>query len=162
MRDQIRTPGFRPRQVTLVTTRLEATVYRADDRAAWYRLRWPVDPALAPLKTPRHRDVRHGQRVAGVLQELPICAMVSHLVRRVMRQSATLQHPAVARRSGLEARRWLSPPSTGLPLGALLVNPLRPLRVAPRVKKRRPKPCPLMLTPRHAQRPPWVESEPTG
>jgi hypothetical protein len=40
--------------------------------------------------------------------------------------------------------------------GALSVNPPRPHRVEPRVKKRRPKRFPLMIKPRHALRQPWV------
>jgi hypothetical protein len=40
----------------------------------------------------------------------------------------------------------------GVPLVALMVNPIRPHRVEPRVKKRRPKPFPLMITPRQELR----------
>ena len=35
-------PGFRTRQITLVTTRLDAAVYGVDELAEWYRLRWPI------------------------------------------------------------------------------------------------------------------------
>jgi hypothetical protein len=70
----------------------------------------------------------------------------------VMWHSAILQHIAVERISFLDALRWLGAPSTGMPLGGLLVNPVRPYRVEPRVKKRRPKPFPLMLKPRQELR----------
>jgi hypothetical protein len=69
-----------------------------------------------------------------------------------MCQSATLQYLSVERISFLEALRWLGAPHTGMPLVALIVNPARPHRVEPRVKKRRPKPFPLMITPRHELR----------
>jgi hypothetical protein len=69
-----------------------------------------------------------------------------------MCQSAMLQHIGVERMSFLDALRWLSAPSTGMPLGALIVNPARPHRVEPRVKKRRPKSFPLMIKPRHVLR----------
>jgi hypothetical protein len=36
-------PGFRTRQITLVTTRLDAEVYRGADLAALYRQRWQVE-----------------------------------------------------------------------------------------------------------------------
>jgi hypothetical protein len=36
----ISTPGFRTRQITLVTTRLDPAVYRVADLAALYRQRW--------------------------------------------------------------------------------------------------------------------------
>jgi hypothetical protein len=39
-----------------------------------------------------------------------------------------------------------------MPLSALLVNHARPYRVEPRVKKRRPKAFPFMITPRHELR----------
>jgi hypothetical protein len=39
--------------------------------------------------------------------------------------------------------------SMSMPLSALLVNPARPQRVEPRVKKRRPKAFPFMVKPRH-------------
>jgi len=43
-------------------------------------------------------------------------------------------------------------PDTGVPLEALFVNPPRPNRVEPRVKKRRPKAFPFMTKPRRALR----------
>jgi Transposase DDE domain len=42
-------PGFRTHQITLVTTLLDAAVYRFDDLAELYRLRWQVETALAHL-----------------------------------------------------------------------------------------------------------------
>jgi hypothetical protein len=97
-------------------------------------------------------DVLHCKTVPGVLKELTVFAIVYNLVRLLMCQSATLQHIGVERISFVDALRWLSAPSTGLPLRALLVNPIRPHRVEPRVKKRRPKPFPLMITPRQELR----------
>jgi Transposase DDE domain len=152
VRYQISTPGFRTRQVTLVTTLRDATVYRVDDLAELYRRRWQVETALAQLKTSMKMDVLHCQTTPGVLKELAVFALVYNLVRMVMWHSARLQHIGVERISFLDALRWLSAPSTGIPLGALIVNPTRPHRVEPRVKKRRPKPFPLMITPRHELR----------
>jgi hypothetical protein len=48
--------------------------------------------------------------------------------------------------------RWLGAPDTGVPLEALFVNPARPNRVEPRVKKRRSKAFPVMTKPRRALR----------
>ena len=95
-------------------------------------------------------DVLHGKTVAGTLKELAVFAMVYNLVRLVMLQSAGLQHTAAERISFLDALRWLGAPRTRMPLMGLLVNPIRPHRVEPRVKKRRPKPFPLMIKPRQA------------
>jgi hypothetical protein len=98
------------------------------------------------------RDVLHGQTVTGVLKELTIVAIVDTLVRMVMWHAAMLPHSNVERISCLEARRWLGVPHTGLSRRALMVNPRRPHRVEPRVKKRRPKRFPLMLTRRQEWR----------
>jgi hypothetical protein len=138
--------------MTLVTTLLEAAVYRVADLAELYRRRWQVETSLVPRKTTMPRDVQHGQTVPSVLKELTVVAIVYTLVRMVMWPSATLQHIAVERLSFLDALRWLSAPHTGMPLVALIVNPARPHRVEPRVKKRRPKSFPLMIKPRQARR----------
>jgi hypothetical protein len=103
--------------------------------------------------------VLHCKTVSGVLKELTVFAIVYNLVRLVMRPSATLQHTAVERISFLDALRWLSAPSPGRPLMALLVNPARPHRVEPRVKKRRPKSFPFMIKPRQELRQQLVQQE---
>jgi hypothetical protein len=148
VRYQINTPGFRTRQVTLVTTLLDATVYRVDDLAELYCRRWQVETSLAHLKSTMQMEVLHGKTVPGVLKELTVFALVYNLVRMVMRQSAALQHTAMERISFLAALRWLGAPGTRVLLSALIVHPTRPHRVEPRVKKRRPKSVPFMITPR--------------
>jgi hypothetical protein len=139
VRDHISTPGFRTRQIILVTTLLDAAIYRVADLAELYRQRWQIDTSLAHLKTTMQMDVLHCQTVPGVLKELTVFAIVYNLVRMGMCQSAMLQFISLERISFLDALRWLGGPSTGIPVGALIVNPLRPHRVEPRVKKRRPK-----------------------
>ena len=152
-------PGFRIREITLVTTLLDAHVYRAADLAELYRLRWQVETSLAHLKTTMQMDVLRCKTVAGVLKELTVFAIVYNLVRMVMGQSATLQHIGVERISFVDALRWLSAPSIGMPLVALIVNPIRPHRVEPRVKKRRPKSFPFMVKPRQVLRQQLVQQE---
>jgi hypothetical protein len=49
-----------------------------------------------------------------------------------------------------------------MPLGALIVNPVRPHRVEPRVKKRRPKSFPLMIKPQQELRQQLVQQELRG
>jgi hypothetical protein len=111
-----------------------------------------IETSLAHLKTTMRMDVLHCKTVPGVLKELTIFAIVYNLVRIVMWHSAILQHITVERISFLDALRWLSAPSTGMPLIALIVNPARPYRVEPRVKKRRSKSFPLMVKPRQELR----------
>jgi hypothetical protein len=145
-------PGFRTRQITLVTTLLDAAVYRVDDLAELYRLRWQVETALGHLKTTMQMEILHCKTVPGVLKELTVFAIVYNLVRLVMCQSSILQRIGVERISFVDALRWLGAPSTRMPIGALRVNPVRPHRMEPRVKKRRPKSFPLMIKPRQALR----------
>jgi Transposase DDE domain len=162
VRYQISTPGFRTRQIMLVTTLLDAAIYRVADLAELYRQHWQVETALAPLKTTMQMDVWHCKTVPGVLKELTVCAIVYNLVRMVMLPSATLHHTAVERISFLDALRWLSAPCPGRPLVALIVNPARLHRVEPRVKKRRPKSFPFMIRPRQELRQQLVQQELRG
>jgi hypothetical protein len=101
--------------MTLVTTLVDAEVSRVADLAERYCQRWPVETALAPLKTTMRMAVLHGQTVPGVLKERTVLAIVYNLVRMVMCPSALLQHIGVERISVLDALRWLGGPSTGIP-----------------------------------------------
>jgi hypothetical protein len=52
----------------------------------------------------------------------------------------------------VDAIRWLTDPQPGGDAGQILINPSRPNRVEPRVRKRRPKQFPLMKEPRKVLR----------
>jgi Transposase DDE domain len=162
VRYHLGTCGFRTRQVTLVTTLLDAAIYPVAELAALYRQRWQIETSLAQLKTTMQMDVLHCKTVPGVMKELMVFAIVYNLVRMVMRQSATCQHTAVERISFIDALRWLSAPNTGMPLVALIVNPQRPYRAEPRVRKRRPTSFPYMIKPRQELRQQLVHQELTG
>jgi hypothetical protein len=97
-------------------------------------------------------EVRHCQTVPGIHKELLVVAILSNLVRLVILPSAKPPPVGVERISFLDALRWLGAPNTGVPLEALCVNPVRPNRVEPRVKKRRPKAFPFMTKPRRTLR----------
>jgi hypothetical protein len=115
VRYDIGRPGFRTRQITLVTTLLDAAVYRVDELAELYRLRWQVETSLAYLKTTMQMEILRCKTVSGVLKELTVFAIVYNLVRLVMYQSSTLQHLGMERISFVDALRWLGAPSTGIP-----------------------------------------------
>jgi IS4 transposase len=66
LRYRIRTPGFRSRQVTLVTTLVNPEVYSAAALAELYRGRWQVETNLRYLKQTLGLAVLHSQTVAGV------------------------------------------------------------------------------------------------
>jgi hypothetical protein len=115
VRYDIGTPGFRTRQTTRVTMRLDAAISRVADLAERSRQRGQVATSRAHLKTTMPMAVLHGHTVSGVLKELTACAIVDNLVRMVMWHSAIRQHMGVERISVLDALRWLSAPSTGIP-----------------------------------------------
>jgi hypothetical protein len=97
-----------------------------------------------------------------VLKALMVFATAYNLVCMVICQSATLQHIGVERISFLDVLRWLGAPSTRIPLGALIVNPIRSHRLEPCVKKQRLKSFPLMITPRQELRQQILQQEIRG
>jgi hypothetical protein len=68
-------PGFRTREITLVTTLLDAEIYRVADLAELYHQRWRVETSLAQLETTMQMDVLHCQTVPGVLNDLTVFAI---------------------------------------------------------------------------------------
>ncbi len=136
--------GFRTRAVTLVTTLVDGELYPLDALANLYGMRWRVELNLRHLKTTMKMDVLKCLTVDGVLKELTVFAMVYNLVRVVMIEAARRQGVAVERISFVDALRWLEQAEPGDVLPKLVVNPDRPNRFEPRVRKRRPKQYPLM------------------
>ena len=148
LRYRVARPGFRSRAITLVSTLLDAQRYRSAALAKLYRLRWRVETNLSHLKRTMKMDVLRCETVAGVMKELTMFALVYNLVRVVMCEAARRQRVEVDRISFVDALRWLTSAEPGEPLPDLIVNPLRPGRIEPRVRKRRPKEYPLMKKPR--------------
>ena len=83
-----------------------------------------------------------------MLKELTVFALVYNLVRVVMCEAAQRQGVPVGRISFIDALRWLCHADADSPLPDLIVNPERPGRIEPRVRKRRPKQFSLMKRPR--------------
>jgi len=141
-------PGFRVRTVTLVTTLLDAQRYPKEKLAEAYGLRWTIETAFGHLKTTMKMDVLRCQTVPGIQKELTMFLLVYNLVRMTVLEAARRQGVSPERISFIDALRWLATAKPGDELPELVVNPLRPNRVEPRVRKRRPKQYPLMKKPR--------------
>jgi Transposase DDE domain len=139
--------GFRTKTVTLVTTLLDADLYTVEALADLYGVRWRVEQNLKHLKLTMKLDVLKCKTVDGVLKELAIFAIVYNLVRIVMMEAAARQGVDIERISFIDALRWLCEMKKDS-LPKLVVNPARPGRFEPRVRKRRPKEYPLMKRPR--------------
>lgn len=148
LRYRIGCPGYRTHEVTLVTTLLDAEKYPAAELARLYGLRWGVETNLRHLKQTMKMDVLKCETVEGVQKELSMFAVVYNLVRRVMEEAGRRQGVEPNRISFVDAWRWLQQARPGDALPELVVNPDRPGRVQPRVKKRRPKKYKLMTRPR--------------
>jgi len=93
-------------------------------------------------------DVLRCQPVPGVLKELAMFAVVYNLVRLVMLSAGRTMEVAVERLSFVDALHWLAQAHDQAPPRKLRVNPFRPNRCEPRVRKRRPKEYTLRNTPR--------------
>ena len=142
-------PGFRVRQVTLVTTLVDSQVYTKQHLAEAYGLRWAIETGFDHLKTTMNMNVLRCQTVAGVMKELTMFLLVYNLVRMTMCEAARRQSVPIERISFVDALRWLATAQVGDSLPALVVNPRRPGRLEPRAVKRRPKPYQLLNHPRH-------------
>jgi hypothetical protein len=150
LRYSVKTPGYRSRSVTLMTTLLDAARYPAPMIAELYRLRWQVETNLRHLKITLGMDTFHTKSVDGVHKELAMFAIAYNLVRLVMLEAAERQGVPPSRISFIDALRWLREAGPHTPLTPLVVLPERPGRHQPRVRKRRPKKYPLMQKPRIA------------
>jgi IS4 transposase len=140
--------GFRTKEVTVVTTLLDEVWYPAEALAELYRQRWEVEGHLKELKQTMGMDVLTCKTVAGVMKELAVFALVYNLVRAVLVEAAGRQGVDVRRLSFIDALRWLATARPEDGVARIVVNPDRPNRVEPRVRKRRPKEYPVMKKPR--------------
>jgi Transposase DDE domain len=152
VRVRVARPGRRVRWVTLVTTLTDPRRYPAAALAQLYGRRWQVETDLRHLKQTLGLDVLRCRTVPGVMKELLVFVTVYNLVRRVMVEAARRQKVAPHRVSFVDALRWLRQARSGDPVPVLVVNPERPDRVEPRVRKRRPKQFPVMKRPRSVLR----------
>ena len=148
LRYRIARPGFRVRTVTLVTTLLDPRRYPKQKLAEAYGLRWTIETSLASLKTTMKMDILRCQTVRGIEKELTMFLLVYNLVRMTVLEAAQRQGVPPERISFVDALRWLATARPGDELPELVINPDRPSRVEPRVRKRRPKEFELMKQPR--------------
>jgi hypothetical protein len=160
VRVNVRVPGRRVQVLTLVTTLLERRRYPKEVLARLYEKRWGVEVNLRHLKQTLGMDVLRCQTWRGVWKELLVFVVVYNLVRRVMLEAARQQGVQPERISFVDALRWLREARRGEAVPRLRVNPERPGRVEPRVRKRRPKEFALMNRPRSELRHKLLHNKP--
>jgi hypothetical protein len=148
VRFRVARPGRRVRWITLVTTLTDTERYPATALAQLYEQRWQVEGHLRHLKQTLGLDVLRCQTVPGVVKELLVFVTVYNLVRRIMMEAAARQRVPPQQISFADALRWLQQARPGDDVPSLVVNPQRPDRIEPRVRKRRPKQYSIMNRPR--------------
>ena len=152
LRRTTRRPGHAPVTLTVVTTLTDPHLYPPGELMALRLRRWDVETDIGHLKTTMGMDVLRCKTEQGVRKELAVFCLVYDLVRVVMLEAAERQAVPVARVSFADALKWMRHARPGDALPPLVVNPVRPNRVEPRCRKRRPKEYDLMSKPRDALR----------
>jgi hypothetical protein len=161
IRYQVTVKGFRSRQVVLATTLLDAEKYSTEALADLYFQRWEIEVDFRHLKTTMQMDVLRGHSPEVVEKEFWAHVLAYNLLRSLMWDAGqgygeiptklslkgAIQHllphwPPFRRKQFAEEFEDL------LALIAAEWLPIRPGRVEPRVRKRRPKQYTLMSIPR--------------
>ena len=156
--------GFRVQAITVVTTLLDPVAFRAEAFADLYRRRWQAELFLRDIKTTMGMDILRCKTPAMIHKELTMHLIAYNLVRLTMLEAASAHETPVERLSfkgTLAALREWSPlfPRANTRarrrlwrflLRCLAADPipLRPDRIEPRARKRRPKNYQLLTKPR--------------
>ena len=162
VRYRAETNGFRTQQITLATTLLDAETYSSESLAELYFQRWDVELDFRHIKTTMQMDVLRCKTPEMVRKEIWTHLLAYNLIRSVMWQAArfgSVQSRRLSFKGTIQYVLSLGDMLTcrqrkRLPLTMLLklvaeqIVPLRPGRIEPRVRKRRPKNYRLMTKPR--------------
>jgi len=165
VRCRIDIPGFRTRQLILVTTLLDGAQYPPAALGQLYYRRWAMELTLRHLKTTLQREHLSCKTPANLDREIRMHFLAHNLVRRLMLEAARAYRVplerisfagalASARRFGealLQARSQRCRRQLREQLFRVLAAdlvPERPGRREPRAVKRRPKPYPRLMCPR--------------
>ena len=157
-------PGFRTKEIIVVTTLLDAIEYPISQILALYDSRWEAEVNLKHIKTTLGMDILSCQTPDMVRKEIYVYLLAYNLIRSVMYEAGTVFERNPIRLS-LQATRqhlnnfttkWINTPfRTGRKLYKTMLEKVadsyqkkRIGRVEPRVRKRRPKAYPLMQEPR--------------
>jgi hypothetical protein len=158
--------GFRGRQLTLVTTLLDAELYPAAELIALYARRWRLELCLRDLKTTLGMEALVCKSPDMAEKELLAYLVAHNLIRCVMAEAVAQYEVDLERVSFKGSVDAVRVYSAGLDkarnrtkrreLWEQLLHDLardqlrkRPNRREPRAVKRRPKPYPLLNQPRH-------------
>ena len=91
LRFHVTQPGFRPVDITIATTLVDATAYPAADLAALYRERWHCELDLRSLKTALQMTHLRCKTPEMVRKEIHAHCLAYNLIRKTMAESARRQ-----------------------------------------------------------------------
>lgn len=140
--------GWRPEEITLVTTLLDAARFPKEKIIELYLARWRVEGNIRDLKQTLKMDTLKGKSVDVVKKEIAMHAIAYNLIQLVRMASAKRRGLAPDRIGFADAMRWLSGSRSMAMLAKLVVNKLRPGRFDVRAVKRRAKPHDFLTRPR--------------
>jgi DDE family transposase len=168
IRTQVRRPGYRVRELTVVTTLCDAEDYPKEDVLDLYHERWHVELDIRSIKVALGMEPLRCLSPFMIEKELWAYWLGYNLVRKVSAQAALAQglHPreisfTATKQAVIEGWQQLTLSSAAkrLVLGRVLLVALgketvgdRPGRWEPRAVKRRPKPHKLLKKPRKQAR----------
>lgn len=151
LRYRVDRPGYRSRELTLVTTLLDPERYPKEALTELYARRWQVETNLRHLKTTMRMDILRCQTVDGVRRELAVFGIVYNAVRLVMIRAGEALGVPPDQISFIDVLRWLELGCPGPGLPRFIVNPRRFRSAAPRIVRRRHNTHTYMTRPRRPQ-----------
>ncbi len=95
LRFKVEQPGFRVKELVLVTTMLDAAKYTKDELADGYLQRWNIELDLRSIKDVLQMDVLRGKSPEMVVKEIWMHLLAYNLIRAVMAKAAEAhdKHP---------------------------------------------------------------------
>lgn len=165
LRFSLYVPGFRVREVTLVTTLLDPKEYPAKELACLYARRWRIELWFRDIKTTMGMEVLRCKSPKMVHKELEMFFIAYNLIRCLMAQSNlryevslqdlsfkgtvdSVRQFAAALGQARSRKKQTQLINQLLAIIARDQLPERSGRTEPRAVKRRPKPYPLLNRPR--------------
>ncbi|MGB5596320.1 MAG: IS4 family transposase [Crocosphaera sp.] len=157
-------PGFRTKEIIVVTTLIDAIEYPSSDILDLYDSRWQAEVNLRNIKTTLGMDILSCQTPEMVRKEIYVYLLAYNLLRSIMydagdtfdRKPIRLSLQATRQHLNNFNTKWVNKSrkkvnkiyQTMLEKVADSYEKRRVGRVEPRVRKRRPKAYPLMQEPR--------------
>jgi putative transposase len=164
IRKKITKPGYRVKQLTVITTLVDADAYDTEAIAELYHQRWHVELDIRAIKATLKMDELRCLTPFMVEKEIWVHFLGYNLIRKVAAQAAFLRGVcprevsfAASQQTVLGAWSKLTEATAAEreQMGERLLGVLgkekvgqRPDRCEPRAKKRRPKKCKLLTKPR--------------